>query len=166
MPERTRAARAATVLLLAYVVSQINIARLLWPLSRDVVRLQSASNPRVIRDVMGAWTPAQRAQYRRHLLPDSVHPLLYGATLALAGRAVLPPSHPQWMRWAVVAAPATSGMCDLVENAFHAQFSAEESDITTRAGLLSTAVTRTKWILAVGTLAWIGIQASQRRPRT
>lgn len=166
MPECIVAARSATVLLFVYAASQVNIARLLWPLGRDVVRLQSTTDPRVIRDVMGGWSPAQRVQYRRHLLPDSVHPLLYGAMLALAGRAALRPTHSRWIRWTVVAVPTLAGIFDLIENAFHDRFSAEPPVITLRAARLSGVATRIKWILAFGTVAWIGLQTLQRRQRS
>lgn len=76
MSQPRRASRAAAVLFGAYAVSQAYIVVLLRPVGRDVMRLQATVDPDEIRRIMGAWTPEQRRQYRRHLLPDTLHPLL------------------------------------------------------------------------------------------
>lgn len=150
-------------LLALYAVSQANIARLLWPLGTDVIQLQTTTDAVVIRQVVSGWTPAQRQQYRRHLTPDTLHPLLYGALLVAGGRAVSTFSDPTWVRRTLVAAPVAAAVCDLVENAFHARFCARPMAITTRAATLSSIATRIKWVLALGSVSWIVFRARRQQ---
>lgn len=163
MSTNAKSGRVPLVLIAVYAVSQANIARLLWPLGLDVIRLQTTTNPAVIRQVASGWTSAQRAQYRRHLAPDTVHPLLYGAVLIIGGQAVRKPSDPGWLRWVLAAAPITAAACDLIENAFHVRFCTRPDGITTGAATLSGAATRTKWVLALGCAALIAFRVV--RPR-
>ncbi|WP_193510150.1 hypothetical protein [Cryobacterium sp. BB736] len=151
--------RITVALWVAFAVSQANIARLLLPLGSDVGRLQTTADPTVFRKIMGGWTPAQREQYQRHLGPDTLHPFLYAAALIASGRAVRQPAQPRAVTLALIAAPAASAVLDLVENAFHARFTARPDDITPRDAALSGAATRTKWALALGSAVWIGVQA-------
>lgn len=144
-------ARTAAVLFGIYTLSQAYIAALLRPLGRDVLRLQTTGDPEEIQRIMKTWTPEQRAQYRKHLLPDTLHPLLYASALAAAGIAGHESSTPRWVRIVAIAAPASSAACDLAENALHARF-VDHPDRTTRAAArASTLFTRTKWVLACGT---------------
>jgi hypothetical protein len=155
-----------TALWIVFAVSQVNIARLLQPLGRDVGRLQSTADAKVFREIVGGWTPEQREQYRRHLAPDTVHPFLYAAALIASGRAVRQPFQPRAVTLALIAAPAASAVLDLIENAFHARFTARPEDITPRSAALSGTATRTKWALALGSAAWIGVQAMRNRRRS
>ncbi|WP_150119329.1 hypothetical protein [Enteractinococcus helveticum] len=151
MSSPTRAVRTAVALFGAYVVSQAYIAALLRPLGRDVLRVQTTGDPDEFCRIMTGWSPEQRLQYRKHLLPDTLHPLLYASALAAAGIAGHEPSTPRWVRIVAVAAPAASAVCDLSENALHARFVNHPHRVTREAARASTLLTRTKWVLACGT---------------
>lgn len=151
MTTHTRTSKITVVLFGAYAISQVYIARLLWPLGDDVRRIQTTGDPEELRQIITTWTPEQRAHYRKHLLPDTFHPLLYSSALIAAGQTGHRDSTPRWVRVATVAAPALSAACDLVENGFHAQFINHPDRISPRGARASTVFTRTKWVLALGT---------------
>lgn len=154
--------RTAWLLAAAFVVSQVNIGRLLRPLGSDVVRLQTTTDPDAFREVMQAWSPEQRAQYQRHLPPDTLHPVLYAAALIAMGRS-LRRDAPAWARVASVLAPAASAACDLIENSYHGRFNADPDGITDHDARRSGRLTRTKWVLALGTAGVIGLHRLVRR---
>ena len=158
-----RISRVAAVLFGIYAVSQVYIAALLRPVGRDVLRLQTTTDPDELRHLMSAWTPAQRAQYRKHLLPDTLHPVLYSSALAAAGRVGHRPDTPRWARLGALAAPALAAGCDWAENALHAQFVSHPGRITMRAARASTLFTRTKWVLAFGTAGALLARAVRHR---
>lgn len=160
-----RNSRAVAVLFAVYAASQAHIALLLRPVAADALRLQTTGDPDALRRIIGAWTPVQRRQYRRHLLPDTLHPLLYAAALIAAGRHGHRPGTPRWARFAAVAAPALSAAFDLAENALHARFVAHPHRITRGAARASTLLTRTKWQLALGTAGALLARAVRARRR-
>lgn len=162
LPPR-RASIVAAVLFGIYAVSQVYIAVLLRPLGRDVLRLQVTTDPDELRHLMSDWNPEQRIQYRKHLLPDTLHPVLYSSALAAAGSAGHRPETPRWARLAAFAAPALAAGCDLVENALHAQFVSHPGRITRRAARASTLFTRSKWVLAFGTTGAMLARAVRHR---
>lgn len=167
---RSRAAVVARKAFAAYGLSQLLIAILLWPVRRDLPRLQSTTDPAVFRSVMGRWDLHQRNRYLLHLLPDTLHPLLYAVSLTAAARASLSPSDPRWAHAALHMAPAGAALCDLVENAFHARFLSDPGTITRRSARISGTLTRTKWVLALGTATvllarTIGAGQAERRAR-
>lgn len=151
MATSTRATRTAAVLFGIYAVFQGYIAALLRPLGRDVLRLQASGDSAEIQRIMNKWTPEQRAQYRKHLLPDTLHPLLYASALTAAGIPGHDSSTPRWVRIAAIAAPASSAACDLTENALHARFVDHPNRTTRASARASTLFTRAKWVLACGT---------------
>ena len=163
MSEVSKSRQVTAGLWVAFAISQANIARLLLPLGSDVARLQSTASATVFRQIMGGWTAEQREQYRRHLAPDTLHPFLYAAALIASGRAVRRPYQSRAEAMMLIAAPAASAILDLVENAFHARFNTRPHDITPRAAAISGGATRTKWALALGSAAWIGVQAVRGR---
>lgn len=161
-----RALRTAVVLFSAYTVSQAYIATLLHPLGRDVLRVQTTGDPNELQRIMASWTAEQRLQYRKHLLPDMLHPLLYASALAAAGIAGHEPSTPRWVRIVAIATPVVSAACDLSENALHARF-VNQPDRTTRAAArASTVLTRTKWVLACGTTGALIARTLRKRMST
>lgn len=166
MAPSRRAARSAAVLFSIYAVSQAYIAVLLCPLGRDVLRLQTTGDPEELQRIMTTWTPRQRAQYRKHLLPDTLHPLLYASALTAAGIAGHKVSTPRWVRIAAIAAPAASAACDLAENALHARFVDQPHRATRSSARASTLFTRTKWVLACGTAVAVLGRALRKRSST
>lgn len=167
MATSKKSARITGMLFGAYAISQAYIATLLRPLGRDVLRLQTTADPDELRQIMAAWTPEQRAQYRKHLLPDTLHPLLYSSALIAAGLVGHRASTPRCVRVAAVAAPALSAGCDLVENGFHAAFITRPDRISQGAARASTLFTRTKWLLALGTAGTLlGRVLHKRRTRS
>lgn len=158
-----RANKIAAVLFSAYALSQAYIAVLLRTLGRDVLRLQTTAKPENLQRIIESWTPEQAAQYRKHLAPDTLHPLLYGAALIAAARAGHRPSTPRGMRVAAVIAPALAAGCDLAENALHARFIAQPGRITPRHARASTLFTRAKWVLAFGTAGVLLARAVHHR---
>ncbi|MGO1539868.1 MAG: hypothetical protein ACTHW3_10925 [Leucobacter sp.] len=161
----TRATRSAVALFGIYSISQAYIARLLRPLGRDVLRLQTTCDPDQLRHIVGSWTPEQRAQYRKHLLPDTLHPLLYASALATAAAAGHRASTPRWVRVSTVVAPALSAACDLAENAVHARLLDDPHQVTRTMARASTLFTRTKWILACGTAGALIARTVRNRMR-
>ena len=142
-----------------YAVSQVVIGRLLWPLRRDLLQLQTTTDPAVFRRIIEQWSPTQRARYRQHLIPDTVHPLIYAALLVAAGSGERQSSRSRWVSGATVVAPIASAICDLIENAFHARFTSNPQNITRATAILSGTASRTKWVLALGTATWLGARA-------
>lgn len=156
-------ARAAVILFGVYVVSQGWIASLLHPLGRDVLRLQTTGDPEEVQRIMTSWTPEQRAQYRKHLPPDTLHPLIYASALIAAGIAGHAATTPTWARSVAIAAPAASTACDLAENALHARFVNHPGRTTRSAARAATLFTRTKWALALGTAAALLTRSARNR---
>lgn len=160
-----RASKAAAVLFGVYAVSQAYIAVLLRPVGGDALRVQTTRDPDELRRIMSAWSPEQCDRYRRHLLPDTLHPLVYASALAAAGVAGHRPDTPRWVRMGVVAAPVLSAGCDLAENALHARFIRHPDRITRRTARISTRLTRTKWVLAFGTAGALIARTVRNRRR-
>lgn len=148
-----------------YAVSQIYIAVLLRPVGGDALRVQATSDPNELRRIIGAWSPEQCDRYRRHLLPDTLHPLVYASALVAAGVAGHRPDTPRWVRMGVVAAPVLSAVCDLAENALHARFICHPNRITKRAARVSTRLTRIKWVFAFGTAGVLVARTVRNRRR-
>lgn len=163
MTPSTHSTRTVGLLFGAYAVSQSYIAALLYPLGLDVLRLQTTGDPDELRHIVSTWTPEQIAQYREHLLPDTLHPFLYGSALAAAGIAGHQPATGRWVRTAAVAAPALAALCDLAENAFHAKFLRHPKQVKRAEARISILFTRTKWILACSSAAALIIRSLRNR---
>ena len=69
----------STVMLLLFLVSQGNMARIVGPLDPSFFAMQFAFTPTRFSAILAAWGPEGVARYRSHFVYDLVHPLLFGA---------------------------------------------------------------------------------------
>lgn len=153
----------------AYLVSQILIARILHPLDPlDVLRVQTTLRAPVVRETFARWGADGLLEvYVRHYSLDFVHPALYAMFLG-ASLAWLLDRNRLSSAWDVVLLlPIAAALCDLVENASHVAFLADDANVTTAWVAVSGAAAITKWLLAAGSILLIAILAVRaRRART
>ncbi|MFC9787566.1 hypothetical protein [Rhodococcus sp. NPDC127528] len=140
----------------AYVVSQANIARLLGPTGPKLLATQTAMSARSYRAVLDSMDEAETARFRSHFGPDMVHPVIYAVALCTGAKrlgqlADLSPA----TRRALYAAPVVAAAADYVENVVDLHLLDHREAITdARVRSIST-VSITKWILSLGTLAYL-----------
>lgn len=141
----------------AYLVSQILIARILHPLdSLDVLRVQTTLRAPVVRDIFARWgADGLLVAYVRHFSLDFAHPALYAVFLG-ASLAWLLDRNRLSSAWdAVLLLPIAAALCDLVENASHVAFLADAANVTTTWVAVSGIAAITKWLLAGSSIALI-----------
>ena len=69
----------SAVVLLVFLVSQGNMARIIGPLDPSFLAMQFAFTPTRFDEILAAWGPEGVARYRSHFVYDLVHPLIFGA---------------------------------------------------------------------------------------
>ena len=110
----------AGVTMLAYVVSQANLGRLVGSLEPNILALQLSFSGQAFWAVASAWGPEGVRQYLDHFPYDFVHPFVYGGmglvwvrdTPLFAGWSA---GVRRYWAWSLPVA----GVCDLVENVLH-----------------------------------------------
>lgn len=66
-------------MLLLFLVSQGNLARIIGPLDPSFMQMQFAFSPTRYAEILAAWGPQGIERYRSHFLFDLFHPLLFAA---------------------------------------------------------------------------------------
>lgn len=140
----------------AFVVSQANILRLLGPAGPKLMKTQTAPSSRAYRAVLDSMDAAETERYRSHFYPDFVHPIIYAAALRAGARRLdeLAPLSPATRR-VLLAAPVVAAAGDYVENVAGLYLLDHRYRITDRTVRATTAVSTTKWVLALGSLAYL-----------
>lgn len=140
----------------AFVVSQANIVRLLGPVGATLLRTQTAPSARAYTAALDGMDVADLERYRSHFYPDFVHPIIYAAALRAGARrldelAPLPPS----TKRILLAAPVVAAAGDYVENVAGLYLLDHRDRVTDPTIRATTAVSTTKWVLALGSLAYL-----------
>lgn len=140
----------------AFVVSQANIARLLGPVGPKLLKTQTAWSAHAYRTVLDGMDPAETERYRSHFYPDFVHPIVYAAALRAGARRLdeLAPQSPTARR-VLLTAPVVAAAGDYVENVAGLYLLDHRYRITDRTVCATTTVSTTKWVLALGSLAYL-----------
>ncbi|WP_416061428.1 hypothetical protein [Rhodococcus indonesiensis] len=150
-PDRRLLATAAL-----FVVSQANIARVLGPAAPAVGRIQTARSAATYRAVLDGLDPDAVARYRRHYYWDLLHPLTFALALRAGARSLA--EHrpvPARIRRALAVAPAVAAFADYVENVAGLYLLDHRDRITDTTVRAATTVSTVKWVLALGSLAYL-----------
>ncbi|RVW05155.1 hypothetical protein [Rhodococcus xishaensis] len=139
-----------------FVLSQANIVRLLGPVAPKVLKTQTAPSARVYAAVLDGMDSAEIGRYRSHFYLDFVHPGIYATALRAGVRRLdeLSPLPPATKR-ALLAAPVVSAAGDYIENVAGLYLLDHRDRITDGAIRATTAISTTKWVLALGSLAYL-----------
>nr|WP_296777687.1 hypothetical protein [Rhodococcus sp. (in: high G+C Gram-positive bacteria)] len=141
-----------------FVVSQGNIVRLLGPAGPRVLEIQTAWSARRYRDILAGMDEKTTARFRSHYYPDFVHPAIYAAALRAGATRLgeLTPLSPR-AKTMLALAPVASAAGDYVENLVGLHLLDHPEHITDTVVRTTTAVSTTKWLLALGSLAYLGV---------
>ena len=153
---RTSNQRSMAVWSAVFVLSQANIVRLLGPVGPRVLEVQTAFSARRYHEVLAKMNGAETARFRSHYYPDFVHPAIYAVALRAAGRRLgeRTPLSPT-VRKVIAVAPVLSAAGDYVENVVGLHLLDNRGGITDTTVRLTTAVSISKWVLALGTLGYL-----------
>ncbi|CCW14833.1 hypothetical protein RAJCM14343_1379 [Rhodococcus aetherivorans] len=139
-----------------FVVSQANIARVLGPAAPAVGRIQAAFSAATYRNVLDGLDADTAPRYRRHYYWDLVHPLIFAIALQAGARSLAEhrpvPAH---TRRVLAVAPAVAAAADYVENAAGLYLLDHRDRITDTTVRVATTVSTVKWVLALGSLAYL-----------
>ncbi|MHA4849055.1 hypothetical protein L1080_005825 [Rhodococcus sp. MSC1_016] len=140
----------------AFVISQANIARLLGPAAPRVAEIQTARSARDYTAILDGMDATETARYRSHYYPDFIHPAIYAVALRTGARrlAELTPLSPT-TRKMLAAAPVVAAAGDYVENVVGLHMLTHREHITDATVRATSAVSITKWVLALGSLAYL-----------
>lgn len=157
------------IALVAYVVSQLNILRVLGPIRDELLTVQLNVSAPWLTETVSGWAAEQHDAFLEFLAWDTIHPFLYGFVLWWAVRRVntLTPLEPLVMRTMSLAALAAP-LLDLIENGIMFYLIDDLSHIAQPAVLLGGLAAWGKWLLAavvVGFLIWRLPRAYRLRPR-
>lgn len=149
----------------AYLVSQILIARILHPLDPlEVLRVQTTLRAPVVREILARWgADGVLEAYVRHFSLDFAHPALYAVFLGSALSLLLDRNRLTDAWNVVLLLPIVAALCDLVENVSHVAFLADAANMTPGWVALSGLAAITKWALAGGTIVLIAVLAIRAR---
>ncbi|MGA9870429.1 MAG: hypothetical protein WBQ44_04695 [Rhodococcus sp. (in: high G+C Gram-positive bacteria)] len=141
---------------LVFAASQANIVRMLGPAGPRVLEVQTAWSADRYRRILAGMDDADTARFRSHYYPDFVHPAIYAAALR-AGAARLAELTPITPKVAAVLsiAPIASAAGDYVENIVGLHLLDHPKHITDSVVRATTAVSVTKWVLALGSLTYL-----------
>ena len=139
-----------------FVVSQANIARLLGPSAPKVLAVQTAWSEQRYRQILGSMDDDGIARFRSHYFPDFVHPAIYAIALragarSLAAKTSLSPA----AATALAVAPVASAAGDYIENIVGLMLVDNREQITDTVVRATTVVSTVKWLLAIGSLAYL-----------
>ncbi|MFZ2176844.1 MAG: hypothetical protein WAW17_22970 [Rhodococcus sp. (in: high G+C Gram-positive bacteria)] len=140
----------------AFVISQANIARLLGPVAPRLLGIQTALSAESYNAILDGMDAVDTARYRSHYYPDFVHPVIYAVALRAGARrlAELTPLSPR-TRAVLAAAPVVSAAGDYVENLMGLHLLSHREHVTDGVVRATTAVSVTKWVLALGALGYL-----------
>lgn len=140
----------------AFVVSQANILRLLGPVGPKLLKTQTAPSARAYTAVLDGMDAVETERYRSHFYPDFVHPAIYAAALRAGARRLdeLSPLSPTTKR-VLLAAPVVAAVGDYIENVAGLYLLDHRDRITDATIRATTAVSTTKWVLALGSFAYV-----------
>ncbi len=139
-----------------FAVSQANILRLLGPAGPRVLQIQTAWSALRYRQILDSMDAAATARFRSHYYPDFVHPVIYAMALRAGASRLgeLTDLTPTTAK-ALAIAPILSAAGDYVENVTGLYLLDHREQITDSVVRATTAVSVTKWVLALGTLAYL-----------
>jgi hypothetical protein len=105
------------VMLVLFLVSQGNLARIIGPLAPSFMAMQFAFSPSRYAEILAAWGPEGIVRYRSHFAFDLIHPLIFAALGWVAVRTLpvfegLSPRGERILSWLL---PVAAGL-DYVEN--------------------------------------------------
>lgn len=142
----------------AFVVSQSNIVRLLGPAGPRVLEVQTAWSAERYREILAKMDAEDTARFRSHYYPDFVHPAIYAFALR-SGASRLAESAPMSadVARALALSPVLSAAGDYVENIVGLHLLDHPEHITDSVVRATTVVSTTKWVLALGTLAYLAV---------
>ena len=105
------------VVLVLFLVSQGNLARIIGPLDPSFMRMQFAFSPTRYAEILTAWGPVGVERYRSHFLFDLLHPLIFGALgwVAVRTSPVFEGLSIRWERILSWLLPVAAGL-DYIEN--------------------------------------------------
>lgn len=140
----------------AFVASQANILRVLGTAGPKLLRIQTATTADGYRAVLDGMDARELAGYRAHYRLDMVHPVIYAMALRAGARALdaRAPLSPR-VRKALLAAPVASAAGDYVENVVGWYLIDHREHATDAGTRVVSAVSTAKWVLALGSLAYI-----------
>ncbi len=134
-----------------YVISQVSIAALLYPLDMgEFMEMQSTFSADVMAAILAHWQAEGLTQnFINHFYLDFLHPFLYGALLVSLMAGVFNRASLQ-SRWNIMfLAPVSAALMDLVENILHVSFVIDGGNITQTTALLAGLSSVIKWFLVV-----------------
>ena len=67
------------VILVLFLISQGNLARIIGPLEPSFIAMQFAFTPERYAEILTAWGSEGVARYQSHFVFDLLHPLIFGA---------------------------------------------------------------------------------------
>lgn len=140
-----------------FVVSQATIVHMLGPAGPRVLEVQTAWSAERYRQILGSMDSETTARFRSHYYPDFVHPAIYAAALR-AGAKRLQESAPMTptVSRILALAPVASAAGDYVENIVGLHLLDHPEHITDSVVRATTTVSVAKWVLALGSLAYLG----------
>lgn len=105
------------VVLVFFLVSQGNLARIIGPLDPSFMAMQFAFSPTRYAEILAAWGPVGIERYRSHFVFDLMHPLIFAALGWIAVRTSpvfegLSPRRERILSWLL---PVAAGL-DYIEN--------------------------------------------------
>ncbi|MFI8567867.1 hypothetical protein ACIGGF_15040 [Rhodococcus sp. NPDC078407] len=139
-----------------FVVSQANIARLLGPSAPKVLAVQTAWSEQRYRNILASMDETEIARFRSHYFPDFVHPAIYAIALRAGARSLAEktPLSPA-ATTALAVAPVVSAAGDYIENIVGLTLVDNREQITDTVVRATTVVSTVKWLLAIGSLAYL-----------
>lgn len=136
--------------MLAYLVSQANLARLVGSLEPSIFALQLSFTAEQFWRVVSAWGAAGVQRYMDHFPYDFLHPLVYGCMGVVWVRdtrlfEAWPAGLRRFWAWSLPVA----AMCDLLENVLHIRLLTSGPGSGSSLVLIAGAAASCKWLLAV-----------------
>lgn len=152
----TSADRRLVAVAAVFVVSQVNIGRVLGPTVTTVGAIQTTFSADKYRKILDNLGPEEIDRYREHYYWDMVHPVTFAVALRAGARALHEhrPLTPR-IRRLLAAAPVIAAAGDYAENAMGLYLLDNRTRIDDRTVRATSAVSVTKWVLALGSFAYL-----------
>ena len=148
-PEAHRRFWHSTVVLVLFLISQGNLARILSPLHPSFMEMQFAFTPARFFQILAEWGAEGVARYRHHFAFDLLHPLIFAALgwVAVQTSPVfggLEPKRERLFRWLL---PVAAGF-DYLENSCQLKLLSVQHGTADWLVPVSATCTTVKWSLA------------------
>ncbi|NLV80526.1 MAG: hypothetical protein GXY65_14520 [Rhodococcus sp.] len=139
-----------------FVLSQVNIARVLGSTAPTVGAVQTTFSESRYRRILDNLGPEDLARYREHYYWDMVHPLTF-ATALRAGARALDHHRPlsPLVRRVLLTAPVVAAAGDYAENVTGLYLLDHRDRIDDTVVRAASTISVTKWVLALGCLAYL-----------